>query len=62
MARRKFYIGDTVKNSKTDAEMVIEGYTTVHGARAYKGKNAAGKTIVVPETSIVLVQRGPDHK
>lgn len=59
MGRRKFYVNDEVENKNTGMRMMIEGYGTIKGASAYKGKTPAGKTVLIAETSLTLITRPP---
>lgn len=59
MGRRKFYVNDEVENKNTGMRMTITGYGTIKGNAAYKGKTPAGKTVLIAETSLTLVNRPP---
>jgi hypothetical protein len=57
MGRRKFYVNDVVENVNTGMQMTITGYGTIKGNSAYKGKTPAGKTVLIAETSLKIVNR-----
>ncbi len=57
MGRRMYYINDEVENKNTGMSATITGYGTIKGAKAYKMKTPAGKTVLIAETSLKLVNR-----